>query len=300
MVLASSEEVWIGRKVGLPFIFQFEPLDRDRGMPYPRAAAQVEDSIFFLARDLMVYRLAGTAAQPVSTAIHRRLVQELQDPDAAFMNYEPTTRTLYLWYTTTAGSAPDRAWAFNLVSQQWSPQISAHRVSLPLFGATQQTSSASTWGGLAGTLDAQTQTYEQTLGLQQGVRVAGLVSSDGTAYRQLESATSDDGSTVLVEATVGPYFAAAVNQRWYGSEVRLEARAFGASTMSVAVGDGLGRSFPQEQTVSLLAGSETSQYRANFGVPGTAFSVRLRDESGNSWRGAALGLRARPLGEYLG
>jgi hypothetical protein len=300
LLLMSSEEIWIGRKIGVPFVFQFEPLDRDRGAPYPRAAAQLEDSVVFLGRDLMVYRVAGAQAQPISQPIHRRLVQDIQDPDRAFFQYDPGTRNLYFWYSRAADSAATQAWAYHLDSQQWTPHTTAHGVAFPLLGAPlQATSSASTWGGLAGTLDAQSQTYDAMAGLQAGTRASGVVSSVGTAYRALEGETSDDGSTVAAEAVIGPYFAAASNLRWYGSEVRFEARSFGASTMSVAIGDGLGRSFPQEQTVSLVAGSETTQYRANFGVPGTAFSVRLRDESGNSWRGAALGLRARPLGEYL-
>lgn len=295
--LFSDRQIYRGRSVAAPTYFAFSPLVRDQGLPWPRAAIQTEAGIFWLGDGYHVHRLAsGQLDGAVGDAIARTLQSELQDPDRAFFSYSPDHQRLTLYYSVANGAAPTRGFALDLPSGRWTPQQFS-------FGVAQHavlrtvSSSASTWGGLAGTLADQTQSWadQQSLG---DLRVEGLLSSDGTTTYYDASAGSDDGQTVLSEAVFGGLFTGDPFSLKFVDQARLDVRADSASSLSFAVSGNLGGAFANEQEFAVSVQSNTSQRRLSMGVPGEYHAVRVRSDEGR-WQLMSVTARARVLGESV-
>lgn len=289
-VLASTEEIWVGRVIGGPFRFQFAPLSRSLGIPYARAALQTPLGLFWLGPDFMVYRLAGRQIEPIGLPIQRDLRETLKSPQNAFFSYHPQIGAVTIHYSAAAGAAADRAWTYHVSPQAWTPQRFATGLAVGFVGPT--ASSATTWGGLIGTMGSQGFTFNELLGVT-GADSAYLLSSTGTAWRFDASATSDDGATVLHSATL-PLGLDAF-RRFDFHETRLKIAAPSASSLSVGFsGDG-GSTVPVEMNLAISASSHVADYRAFATNGGFAPALQVRS-TGGQWR---LG-EAMVLGSFGG
>ena len=294
LALFSTQEVWRGRRVGLPFVFQFQPLDKEIGAAHPRAMLQTQHGIFWLHNDDMVYVLQNGAVQPIGEKIQRELHDTIADRDRAFFTTHPDTEITTLWYTTTAGAAPNRAFSFNALNGTWAPHRYSQRCSVGFTGAV--SSSATTWGALVGGYAAQTLTYNQLLGAT-GDQSEAVVSSVGTAYIASHSATSDDGAVVLHEAQLGAFGTDSPQRRKFLWETRVDVRATSASSLSLAVSPDLGATFPAEQRFAISASSANTQLKSHTPSTGIYHTVRVRDDSGGNWSLGGVTLTARLDGE---
>lgn len=299
LLLFSTEETWRGRKIGLPFVLQFQPLEREIGLAHPRAVVQTPDGIIWLHRDNMVYRLAGGTISEIGGAIQRELHDTIINRDRAFFTTHPDTRMTTLWYSADANE-PNRGFTFNTLNGTWAPQrFASHRVSVGITGFP-ASSSATTWGGLVGTIDEQFLTYDQLLGhSSSGNQADVLASSTGTIYSMSHSATSDDGVAMLAEAQLGAFGVDSPHRRKFLYEARLELTAASASSLSVAVSPDLGATFPTETRLAISAASQTTQAKVNLPVTGNTLTLRVRDDSGGNWRLASVAMTARVDGEAI-
>jgi hypothetical protein len=298
MVLASTQELWRGRKVGLPYVFQFSPINKNLGMPYPRAALQTTFGIFWLNDDYMIYLLAGEQVTPIGSAVRDTLRRSLQDPDKAFFSYDETLAQITLHYSVTAGQYPTRALTYHLDSQVWTPHTYAHQL-VAATPANRTSSTVTTWQDLTGTIASQTLTYSQFLGTERANANTDIaVSSKGTAYAWDGTYGTDDGSSVTAYLHTGALFAGDPNRMKYADEVRLDMRADSASSLSVAVSGNLGGSYQFTNEVAFSVQSNSSQARMNPGVAGTYFAMRVQSDD-TGWKLSRVFLRARDDGESL-
>lgn len=284
LVFGSTRELWRGRRIGLPFVFEFQPLSKEIGMAHPRAAIQTPDGIFWLHSDYMVYQFAGGTITPVGAPIQRELHETLLDRDTAFFTNHSDIRQLSLWYSADA-NYPNRAFTFNTLNGTWTPQRTTQRLAIGFSG--QPSSSATTWNALVGAFAVQPFTYQQLLGVGTNSADA-VVSSAGTAYIFSPSATSDDGQPVLHEAQLGALWADTPNRLKHVGQVRVDCQANSASSLSVAVSTDLGTTFPYEQRFAPSVQSHTSQTKLYCNLSGTFGTVRLRDDSGGNWAVSGL------------
>jgi hypothetical protein len=298
LLVATDKELWRGQYVGAPFVFQFTPFARSLGMPFPNAAIQTPDGLYFLGGDLMVYRIDPYwSAQPVAIgkAIQRSLHQMDADPNTSFFGYHADARQLTLYFTTTAGAEPMNGFTLEVDTGTWTPQLFQHAL-VASFVAPQTSSSATQWNQLVGSFAAQTLTYAQMLGGgASGSEIESLVASAGTAYSLSHSATSDDGVAVTSEAWLGTLFAALPERRKFLDHTRWDLQADSASSVSVSAAP-LGGTF-QEVALAVSAGSSTSQYRANWGIDSVYHTVRIRADAPNTFSLHGVTVRAKIGGE---
>lgn len=298
LYLFSTEEVYLGRKVGPPFIFQFSPLDRTRGLPYPRAALQTSHGVFWLGADKMIYRLSRGIIEAVGAAIQRTLVTEMQSPDRSLFSWNEALAQLTLTYTTSGGAYGQRQFTLNLLNGQWT----RHSLPWPVAATVQvaqTTSSATTWGGLTGTIAGQTLTYAEMLGnLGQNAVTDGLVTSAGTVYGASPSATSDGGVTPLHEIVLRS-LTSDPSRRKLVTAARLEAAGQANSTLSIAFSGDLGRTIGAETLVTLPALSQSSQFVMRNTVDGAYPAIRLRSSSASTWLVTGLQVEAKVRGPVV-
>lgn len=287
LLIATEHEIWRGQFVGSPFVFQFTPFSRQLGIPFPNAAIQTQDGLYFLGDDLMVYRIDPYwSAQPVAVGkdIQRSLHNMDADPSTSFFGYHADARQLTLYFTTSSGVEPMNGFTFEVDNKTWTPQKFAQSLgrSFQAGASAGNTSALTQWNQLVGTYAAQTLTYAQLLG-QTATSGAGstsdsVVASAGTAYVFSHSATSDGGAVCTHEAVLGTMFAMLPERRKFVDHVRWDLRCDSASSVSVALSGDLGNTY-QEQQLSISAGSQTSQYKTNWGIGGTYHTVRIRADS---------------------
>lgn len=301
LLLATEHELWRGQFVGAPFVFQFTPFSRQIGIPFPNAAIQTQDGLYWLGGDLMVYQLEpfwAAEAKPIGKAIQRSLHEQDADPTTSFFGYHPDSRQLTLYFTTTVGQEPMNGYTLEVDNGTWTPQLFQQALGVS-FQAPIVSSAATQWNQLVGGFATQTLNYNQLLGLSTDALVAeALVSSAGTAYVLSHSATSDDGVAVTSEAELGTLFAGQPERKHFVDQVRFDLRTDTTSTVSVAVRD-LSGQYGSEQTIGLSASSNNSQYLTYWGVPAVYHTVRIRSDAPNDWELNGVTVRAKDTGPAI-
>jgi len=290
-VLASSKEIWLARRVGPPFIFDFSPLVQELGMPYPRAAIQTETGIYWLGGDLMIYRLAGRQVSAIGSAIHRTLHDRLVEPERCFFTWHPDLRHLSFWYTTVTGFAPNQGFTFSADAEVWTPQrFPQHRVSAGL-SAQPLSSSATTWGGLVSTIESQLFTYNQLLGISElGTELfvsgsASVGNSGATTYTLGHSTSTSDDGTAVPSFVIFPLFGPEGPTRTkLINEVRLNLQANRASVLSIGLSTNGGATYVSERTLLVSAASNSSQYLSRPSAIGANVALRIRSEATGDWQ----------------
>lgn len=302
MILFSTEEIWRGRRVGLPYVFQFSPIIRDLGAPYKRAVVQTPVGIAFLSRDPNIFMLSGEQLQPIGIPIRDTLRRDLTDPWRAFMAYDPEHQTISLFYKVSGEPTdyPTHEMRYHIEEKVWTRHLYKTQLTLATV-ANISTSGSTTWNQLTGTISAQTGSFADYLGSGTGVDDTFLGTSGGTVvgYSRIRAkdygGASDD--TVTAYAQTGAIF----DDPWrtkYVDEVRIDNAGRSASSLSVAVSGSLGADYGDTQELNLSIGSNTTQHRLNMGVSGDYFSLRFRSDD-TGFAVSRVFVRARDIGDNV-
>ena len=310
LVVATDKEIWRSQYLGPPFAYQFVPLSRAQGIPFPSAAIQVPEGVYWLGADMMVYNIPSfywySKIDPVGQLIQRTLHLNCPDPSTAFFNYHSDAKMLSLYYSDTAGQYPNRALTLNTLTGQWMPQLFQQRLAVGYRAAP--TSSATTWGGLTGPLTGNVLNYNQLLG-QPGptdFREA-VASSTGTTYvfdgGTVRSAFSDDGVPMYAEAHLGPFFTGSPDRRKFTDEIRADVQCDTANTaLTMRVLSHSSSALSSGGSFTLSQGSQSSQYRLKVnGVTDIYHNVLISSVSGavGSWSVNAISLKGVDTGEAI-
>lgn len=284
LILATDREIWRGRYVGLPYVFQFSPIETRVGIPYGKAAIQTPEGIFWLGADFMVYVLAGDQPTPIGAAFQTLLQQDIRSATGGnifgpFFTYNERLRHLRLWYTLGGvPNFPNRSLTLDLGQRTWWRERYDHKFSYGVSTPVDQ---------IRGYGDATSNTNWN----QSEV----LFTSSVTACYFAESATSDLGSVVTQVADLGAMFTDDPRYLKTLKEVRLEF-AGGVSAVTVSVSPTLGSGYSEIKTsiVSRMlagVGSATSvpvQSVLTFDTEARYPTLRLTSESTNRWRLASV------------
>jgi len=306
MILATTQEIYRGRRVGGAFRFAFTPLIQELGMPFPRAAIVTKAGVVWLNDDYMVYLLSpGGNIQPIGQQILQELRDTLVDFERAFFSINQTRQQLTLHYTTSLGQWAQRAFTYHVASQQWTPQRYTHN----LTAATNLdiTSSALTWGnpansgwvgGASATPASQTSTWLQ-LENRDGAVEPLFFSSQGTAFTYSSTASLDDTSVVEAQWISGGLLTGdPVHHKWV-DRVRIDARATSASSLSVSISGNLGGAYVSGAEQAFSVNSQTSQLYIPETTGGEYFALKLSSEE-TGWEVSRAFVRGRILGELNG
>lgn len=297
--LASDQEIWRGRALGPPFDFQFDPFSRVQGMPYPKAAINTPEGLFWVGNDFMVYRVPPfyqSQIEAVGTKIQRTLHMTVGDPNTFFFGYHPDAKQLSLYYQATGEAQPHRAFTLNTISGTWTPQVYTHGMAVGF--PTPVNSTATQWNQLVGSFPAQTLTYNQLLGATTDFNEA-TVSSGGTVFVHMhpDDQATDDGTPVECEATFGALFGSLPERRQFADTIRADLRADADSKVSLALSGNLGHTFPSESAFTVSANSNSSFHAIRVpGIDGVYHMVRLRS-TGGTWELNQCAVLARVTGE---
>lgn len=295
LILATEEEIWRGRKTGLDVVvLNFTPLERNLGIPYPRAATQTPLGIVWLGSDRMIYRLSGERIEPIGANVQRTLRDTLTQPQRAFFGYNPETQQLTLYYQTDE-SRVGHALTLHPASGVWTPHTTPLDLRAGLVTAI--SSSATTWGALVGAFTDQTLSYEELLGVGSFDREI-AVSSVGSVLYASASGTSDHGQSVEGSAVLGGLMTADSQNLKYVHMVRADVRATSASSLSLAVSGNLGGAYAAAQEFAVSVQSASTQIIQPCGVSGAYFALQLRSEE-IGWEVNGLTVHARYLGPVL-
>lgn len=276
VVVMSDQEIWQGLPVDYPYIFNFQPLDRNVGCPYPWTATVTPAGIFFLGTGLQVYWLpkTGGPAQPIGHKVLKFLRDNIDVPERSWGVYDSTYNQYQLYYPIQSGSGyPQRALFLNIGSDAgaeagaWGPQsfdLSGGQLNCSRgFEANKVTSSGTTWGGAGSLTWAQANLQWNQIG--------------GTSYgRAVHLGTSAGSLAFYGTANTGTDPSTPVLHRWrslaYGGndpthektllELRLDYQADAPSTITVRTSADQGGTFDTGVRVELPACSQQSQVRA--------------------------------------
>lgn len=299
IILASDREIWRGRAVGLPYVFQFTPIDRTLGIPYRRAAIQTTDGIFWLGTDYSIFRMVGEQIAPIGNQeIIDYLRAFLVNPEVAFFTYNQKLRHLRLWYAAAGSTYPNESITLNLTNNTWTREkYGTHSFQRGLshrFERIWKTSAA-----VAPTAFP----YDEL-----------IVSSAGSVAAFLQQATnsnaSDMGDAVEERATFGQLLQTDPRNRKIIDEIRLDvggyttapgAPANGASS-AFSFGINVGESTSYETQLTLgsaaLNLSNTSQI-IDYPRFQTNYAQMTIRSTGGRWTLSHFYARIRDIGDVL-
>lgn len=272
MVLASTEEIWRGRYVGLPYVFSFSPIDRHQGMPYERATLQTPGGVLWLGADYMVRSMVGESIVEVGAPIQNYLRENLVAPEVAFLTYQDDLKQARLFYSTVSSSYPNKSVVYDFTTRTWGLESYDHAfhcgVSVPLL-----TQSA---GGVGAGWDNNQHPF--------GV-FAAQVTSAGTCGVFMQSANSDMGQNVVEQATFGTIQHPDLRHYKTAKELRVDVAApYGASSLSFGFTTDNGVTLASNETLfSFSASSNASQLISYPIITGHYFTPHVRSTNG-SWQ----------------
>ncbi len=122
-VVAQERSIWRMTYVGPPVIFQFDEVERSRGLLSPPAASQLGRLIFYLSDDGF-YAFDGTTSIPIgANKVDRTFFAEA---DPTFYSriscaIDPLNKLVFWAYPTAnaTGGNPDKCLIYNWVDQRW-------------------------------------------------------------------------------------------------------------------------------------------------------------------------------------
>lgn len=296
MILATDKELWYGRAVGLPYVFQFHPLIRTLGIPYHKAALQTPRGIFWLGEDFQIYRLSQMQVQAFGQQVQPYLRDVLRAPDVAFFSYNALLDQLRLFFSVDSTSFPTRALVYDFAYERWlPPETYAHTFHWALSEPLTHTSATVSNNASGDGYDAVRSKNEYDIGLYEV-----FVTSAGTVGQLTASATSDFGVACEEEAVFAPVFSGDAEQRWWLDNARWEFAARSASSATVSWSTVYGRAgTAHTQRLAISASSNASQIVTYPNVSGAmGFTPRIQSTNGG-WQLQRVTLRAKSAGKVV-
>jgi hypothetical protein len=268
VILATTVELWRGRKVGGPFRFAWSPITREFGMPFKNAAISTPLGIFWLNNDLMVYHYFGGRITPVGQAIQEELRKSLEINSTVigkrhFMSYDQTRNAITFHYwgvgDATAGGAT-RGFTYHIEEQAWTPQTFAVGTSQGLLCSAY------------GTTDPD---FTESFGPKTtyfGTSTGSIVQYSPTAAADLNTGATES------DMVSGGIFTGDPTSNKFFDEARLDIRADSASSLTLSVSNDMGASFDYSGGIAISAASNTTQVRLFPKLTGDYFQMRLTSE----------------------
>lgn len=269
VVLAFGEqEVWAGRQGNPVQAFDFVPLDRSVGAPYPWTIESTRVGVMWLGKDWNVYLLAKgeIQARRIGDAVQRELQRTLDAPERSWAVYNRYTDQYELWYPVRGGSGrPQRALFFDLGTGSWMPQTLDDTLDLTRgWQGTLGTGSGATTWAQAKAAGIKWSQAVGSWGAQKGQATSGDLAvyagtSAGTMFYFSPSATSDSNLTVEARWRSGALHGGEPYRSKTLLEVRVDYQADSASSLTVRASANQGESFEPGEAVALPTSSTESQ-----------------------------------------
>lgn len=282
MLLSSANEIWQGFYVGLPYVFRFEPLHRDTGIPYPRAAIKTARGLFWLAYGNRILHMVAPGQLTELSAPIQPLLDALRAPEVAFLTYNEQLDHLRLFYSTTATSYPTTSLTYDFRSGVWTREIYAQAFQC----------------GVSAVIPSVQSTNQPATSAPVDL-VETLFTSKGTMLHWRTSATSDHLRTVHSEAWFTGVFSGTPQVNKFARELRVVYTADSASSLSVGASANGGNTFV-ESRVACSASSNDTQVRAFPHTTGDLTVIRLRSQDGGRWKANAVHVWANLAGKSNG
>lgn len=300
VVAFSDQELWVGRRFQFPSTFEFVPMDRSVGCPYPWTLAETRLGLVWLGKDWNVYALAKgeVSTRRVGDPIQSLIRDEIDLPERATACYNRLTDQYELWYPIAGGNGrPQRGMFLDLGTGTWMPQRldTNHDVTRVWSGTLGTGSSAtlwSTWSAAALSWNAITGSWQQQFGVTNtGPLAVYAGNSNGTLFTFSQSGTSDGNGDME-----GPLPGSFTTMRAYWrsggmvggepdrvkriTEVRLDFQADSASSLSVAVSGDQGATFDVGEALALGTTSTLSQQDAYVDIESRYPTLELSSSVG--------------------
>ncbi len=233
LVLFSEEETWIARSRRDQYAFDFTPLSREVGCPYPRSAAKTDKGIIWLDANFRFRLISGNAVYTFNDDTQKFLVDTLREPTEMWSRFDPNESQYYFNFSDTTGQYPSRALWLRTDTITADPRNPNE---------------------LRGAWLHQDFPIQTSAGVEEV-----LVSSTGTAYRLLSAQTNDNGT--------------AIDARWRAHGMRisrdpdmkesltgawLDYQAESTSSVSLYASQDLGGTFTHLGAFSCVSGNNTA------------------------------------------
>lgn len=300
VVAFSDQEVWYGRRLAFPSTFDFQPLDRTVGCPYPWTLAETRLGLVWLGKDWNVYALAKgeVSARRIGDAIQPMIKVEIDLPERATACYNRQTDQYELWYPIAGGNGrPQRGMFLDLGSGAWMPQkLDTNHDVTRVWGGTLGTGSSatlwSTWSAAQLSWNQVQGSWQQQFGVTNtGPLAVYAGNSNGTLLIFSASGTSDGNGD-----SEGPNPGSFTTMRAYWRsgglvggepdrlkrivEARLDYQADSASSLSVRVSADQGATWEGGEALALGTTSTLSQQDAYVDVNSRYPMVELSSDVG--------------------
>ena len=199
-LLFSTEEIWVQRPLNSNFAFDFIPIERALGCPYPKTIAKTPQGIIFLTRELEPYIVRGSEVQSIGKPIHRYLRDNVVNVDRSFGLYNSNRQRYEFYYDAgSANRTANRGLYLDMDSGAWMP-ISLYDLDIST-GAEVGADLASeiVWNDVEQTWDEIDTSWNLMVQSSSQDKNVMVVSSAGTIYRFRDEQGTDDGSTLTAE-----------------------------------------------------------------------------------------------------
>lgn len=275
---ATDHEIWRGRKIGPPYYFQFSPLLRTLGIPYPRAAIQTPWGFAWLGSDYRMHILVGESLEELAPTAQKWLRTILAFPQTAFFTFNDELNQLRLWFsddnpgtTSTAEVFPTRSITIDMPSGAW--YLDTYSLSFQR-GLSDTRRIVNVDDGYATNLPTEMMFTSKSTGVQ-------FEAFDGT----------DLNSAVTHEVIFGPLHSSDMRHLKTLREIRFDAGKVGAgSVFSVSVSVTGGSTYSETKQIVQAAQVEPQQSYTTVDTTGRYHTLRVRsisDEAG-AWRIARI------------
>jgi hypothetical protein len=286
VLLFSDEEIWRGRRRNDAYVFDFYPISKQMGAPFPRTIVATPLGVIFLNREFELHAVIGDEVVPLgpasageSSRIRTFLQAEISESARMWAVYNPAPTRYELYYTGADSSEgyPTRALYFQLTENSFLPQRLKHEVSAGV--EYTDPGDPAYWNGSGAGWDDVATSWDEQLQAGTGYFVH-TMSSAGTAHRFHSSQTNDDGSAFTAQWT--SHALNRENQMRFErlSEVWVECKSDSAGSLQVVLsGD---QAFSQIDTRDLnVPAREYARLHAPGDVYGVspAFRVQITDGS---------------------
>lgn len=288
-----DDEVWAATPIEFPSTFQFDPLDRSVGCPYPLTAAMTPLGVMFMARNYQLYVLpkSGGVAQPIGQKLHRSIRDAIVSPTRAWGVFDAVRNQYQLYYAASgvSGNVPHNAAFLQLDTGAWAPQSFASGPTAYLsltygFGASLLQSRATSWDDSPGVWSDGTYvatSWDDMLGLGNERQTVVLASSRGTLYQPNSTITRDAVTQVVTRFWESPSLGA----EWPAAqkvitEIRADYRAPSASSLTVRALQGV--TYSTGTALALPAASGVTQAVAYAQTPSRYAALRVEADSRDS------------------
>lgn len=202
VLVFSDEETWMGVRRAFPFTFDFAPLDRGVGCPYPWTATQTPLGVIFMSKDYQLYLVprGGGSVVPIGQRLHRTIRENIDRPTRAWGAFDRSNGLYQFNYAVRGGLGwPQKAVWLDVNAGAWAPQLydeTGNALALSRgFEAIVATSSGTIWNNEILTWDTDLMTWDDKGGVSED-RAIFAGSSAGTLYHFDSTVTSDNGAVV--------------------------------------------------------------------------------------------------------